>query len=191
MVLCPRGPHSHTYVYTQSTSYTNKWINQSLNKLGDLDIFFPSFLLPQLFLLSAWSLSLNRKRGIELKSAFDISSSLKINKMLRLRQQDDFRPCFTLPRTHPHPTIPAPCPAPLLWLESGNPFAIMLSDLTQTVSGSLHTSPSVLVPSFPSLSPPFPFFSLLPSPFVFIPLAVCCRLCGEFAQITCHTGGYV
>lgn len=78
--------------------------------------------------------------------------------MIRPCQRDDFRSCFTLLlvfSAHPHPSIsvpPASHPTPFLWLESGNPFAVLLSDPTQAVSGSLHTSPSVLVPSFPSLS---------------------------------------
>lgn len=190
--------HRHTCTRVRRTSSTNKWINQGLNKSGDLEgFFFRSFLLPHPFLPTASSFSPNRKREIELKSAFDISSLLQISKMIRPCQRDDFRSCFTLLlvfSAHPHPSIsvpPASHPTPFLWLESGNPFAVLLSDPTQAVSGSLHTSPSVLVPSFPSLSPPFPFFLSFAFRFRLYPLAVCCRLCGEFAQITCHTGSYV
>lgn len=162
--------------------------------------FFPSFLLRHPFLPSAWSFSLNRKREIELKSAFDISSLLQINKMIRL--STGWLPPLCQPPLPPPPSTPssfhlfasAAHPTPLLWLESGNPFAVLLSDLTQAVSGSLCTSPlNAFSPRplpHPLLSPPFPFLSFALS-FRLYPPAVCCRLCGEFAQITCHTGSYV
>lgn len=62
----------------------------------------PSFILPHL--PSTWSFSFNRKREIELKSAFDISSLLQINKMIRLCQQDDFH------SFHPPTSISLPPP---------------------------------------------------------------------------------